>query len=383
MTTTSDPRPAAVRAGPPPTPPSPPTAEPPGPVKLQVARYLGLAAGTEAQLLDALVLVAERHERDYEISRGATTLAVWTRENLLQLEPHTAHYGSIPSEHPEMLRAALLGGTRVGIDGTLADLCDLSVLAERAAMVWTIVHQGARELRDAGLQETASRARDHNHRQIAWIKTQIDHLAPDALSVPLDPAGQVRRSMPKRLDAISSIPDPVWAPLAAAGSLLVVGALGVVAGLPLLGPSLGPSAALYATMPSHPASRAWNTIVGHAGGVAAGFAGIALAGAADAPVVLQTGELTTARMVAGVIAVLLTVLAGMLLRASHPPAAATTLLVALGSVATLEKAATLMAGVIVLAVIGELVRRVRLQRVTPGERRAPDDSVLAFKLRRG
>ena len=45
--------------------------------------------------------------------------------------------------------------------------------------------------------------------------------------------------------------------------------------------------------------------------------------------------------------------------------------VALGAVATADKALNLFAGVVVVAVAGELLRRVRLERRSPAERMAP------------
>ena len=133
----------------------------------------------------------------------------------------------------------------------------------------------------------------------------------------------------------------------------------------------------------HPTARAWNTVVGHAGGLLAGFAAVAILGAWSAPTVLGDHRLEPVRVAAAVIAIGLTVGAGFLLRAPHPPAAATTLLVALGSIATLESALVVMGGVLIVAAVGELLRRLRMERAAPGERMGPGDSVLARRLRAG
>jgi hypothetical protein len=374
---------AGSRIEPRPQGPEGQTADPPAAAKLQVATYLGLAKATEEQLLNALVVVAERHERNYDMAHGATVLATWSREHLEWAKPLIEHYGDVPSERPEALRSALLGGTRAGVVGELADLMDLAVLAEQAEMAWTVLMQGGKELRDEALVDLAMKAHAHSVRQIAWIRTEIDHLAPDALSVPLDPKGQASIALPKRLDAVASIPDWVWGPTVAAVMLLIVGVLGVAIGRPWLAPSLGPSAFLIALTPAHPTARGYNTLVGHFGGLLAGFAAVLVVGAASAPVVLSTGILTWPRVAAAVIAIVLTMLIGIGLRASHPPAAATTLLVALGSIATLEASLSLMAGVAVVALLGELVRRTRLERVTPAERRAPASGAARRWLREG
>jgi hypothetical protein len=350
-------------------------------VKVQVAMFLGLAKATEEQLLDAFALVAERHERNYELSRGATTCALWSREHLDWLEPFEELYGVIPSENPEMLRAALLSGTRAGIFGEIQDLSDLSLLAERADMTWTILFQGARELQDKGLQELAGRARDHNKRQIGWIRTEINHLAPDALSVPLDPADQAAISVPKRATAISSIPDSIWVPVVSALLVLLVGLIGLATGRPWLGPSLGPTIILVTMSPAHPTARAWNIVGGHLGGLAAGIAAVMLLGAQSAPNPLEAGDLSAVRVAAATLAIGLTALAGIILRASHPPAAATTLLVALGAISTASQILATIVGVLIVAVAGEFIRRYRLDRPAPAERMAPPTSIARSKLR--
>jgi hypothetical protein len=350
-------------------------------IKAQVARFIGIARSSEEQLLDALILVAERHERHYDVQYGTTILAAFSRENLESLEPLQKKYGSIPSDEPERLRSALLGGTRVGAAGTLQDLQDLSLLAEQASMAWLMLMQGAKELHDDELLDASSRAREHTRRQLQWLRTQIEHDAPEPLAVAIDPAGELRVSRPKRPQALSSIPDTIWAPLSSGVLLLIVGIAGLLVGRPWLLPSLGPTAVLQAENPAHPTSRAWNVVMGHVGGLLTGFAAVFLFGAADAPAVLVAKQITPERVAAAVLAIVLTVLIGILLRASHPPAAATTLLVALGSIATVEDVVNLMAGVLILGVVGELARRARLGRLAPAERMAPGRSLARDALR--
>ena len=349
----------------------------------QVAHYLGAVEATERVLRDALILVAERHERNYEFSHGTTTLALWSADHLRWLTQLAADYGSERDEHADLLRSSLLGGARIGAVGELADACDLATLVQHAEMLWTVLVQGARELRDDALLDVATRAREHSRRQLAWLRTIVEHEAPDAIAVVPDRAGQIAVSLPKRPTAVASIPDSVWGSLTAGGLLLVVGLLGLVAGLPVLVPSLGPTAVIIAITPAHPSARAWNTLVGHASGLAAGFGAVALLGAAAAPTVLGDHELAPVRVLAAVIAIALTVALGFGLRASHPPAAATTLLVALGSVATFRDALVVMAGVAITAILGELLRTLRRQRFAPGERMAPPGSTLTERLRVG
>lgn len=160
-----------------------------------------------------------------------------------------------------------------------------------------------------------------------------------------------------------SIPDAVWAPLSAGALMLVVGLAGLAAHQPLLFPSLGPTAFLHSETPDQDSARPYNTVVGHLIGLLAGFVAVWMFGAANAPSVLATHELTAPRVWASVLAVMLTLLGGLLLRASHPPAAATTLIASLGGFPpAVRSTITVMSGVLLVTLCGEVLRRLRLKQ---------------------
>ncbi|WP_088889777.1 HPP family protein [Leptolyngbya ohadii] len=161
---------------------------------------------------------------------------------------------------------------------------------------------------------------------------------------------------------IRQIPDIVWAPFVAGLLILIVGLLGLAFGQPWLFPSLGPTAFLQAEQPKQPTARFYNVVVGHLHGLAAGLLAVVLLGATTAPPVLSTGELTAVRVWASVLAMFLNMLFGFLLKAPHPPAAATTLLFSLGGFKpTAADAIHVVIGAIAIAVAGELLRQIRLK----------------------
>ena len=67
------------------------------------------------------------------------------------------------------------------------------------------------------------------------------------------------------------------------------------------------------------------------------------------------------RVGAATLAMVLTLAVMTLLRATHPSAATTTLLVALGTFRTAYDAVTVIIGVLILAAIGEIARQVRVR----------------------
>ncbi|MGZ7159748.1 MAG: HPP family protein [Methanobacterium sp.] len=165
-------------------------------------------------------------------------------------------------------------------------------------------------------------------------------------------------------DAVGSrtigIPDVIWAPIMGGLLILVVGVIGLIAGQQWLFPSLGPTAYLQVENPGLKSAHFYNTIVGHYVGIVAGLIGIAIFGLWNTPSVLSSHHLLPAWVGAATIAIFLTIIINMLLHASHPPAAATTLLVSLGAFITPIQILSLIIGVLIIAIIGDALRRIRI-----------------------
>jgi hypothetical protein len=145
--------------------------------------------------------------------------------------------------------------------------------------------------------------------------------------------------------------------------IAAIGSFGVVAGVPWLFPSLGPTLALQVSTPTQATARPANIVVGYAVALAAGLLAVYLSGAFAEPAVTSGGSLTTPRVMAAAIAVLLCLLGQSALKRPHPPAVATTLLVALGAFEpSLHGALILTCGIALVTVFGEMARRWRLRQ---------------------
>jgi CBS domain-containing membrane protein len=143
------------------------------------------------------------------------------------------------------------------------------------------------------------------------------------------------------------------------GSLLAIGLSGLWAYLvkqPLVFPSLGATAFLIFETPLAEVGTPRNTIIGHMVGVAAGAASLALFGLLDAPSVYVAG-VTLGRVGAIALAVALTGGILRLLRAAHPPAGATTIIVASGLLAKPRQMLDVLIGVLLLTIAGWLLNR--------------------------
>lgn len=159
---------------------------------------------------------------------------------------------------------------------------------------------------------------------------------------------------------MNEVPEWLWAPVSAAVLTAAVGVTGLWAGMPWLFPSLGPTIFLQVHRPDLASARPWNVLAGHAAGIAGGIVGVLLLAAQDAPPVLSANVLTWPRLWAAVIAMALTLAIQVPIKASHPPAAATALLIALGGFSLTPREITvLVAGVLLVAVLGEGARQLR------------------------
>ncbi|CAN5435150.1 hypothetical protein BH24GEM3_BH24GEM3_04720 [soil metagenome] len=125
---------------------------------------------------------------------------------------------------------------------------------------------------------------------------------------------------------------------------------------PFLFPSLGPTAFLLYYQPTAAASSPRNTVIGHFIGAAMGWVSLALFGLLTEPPALTEG-VSWAR--AGAAALSLGGTSGLmvLLRAAHPPAGATTLIVSLGLMPHLWQIPVLMAAVLLLIGQAFLINR--------------------------
>lgn len=143
------------------------------------------------------------------------------------------------------------------------------------------------------------------------------------------------------------------------GSLLAMTLSGLAAWAfeePLLFPSLGATAFLIFETPMAEVGTPRNTIIGHATGILAAALSLALFGLLDSPSAFEEG-VTLAR--AGAVALSVALTGGVLrvLRAAHPPAGATTIIVSSGLLADADQMLAVAAGVVLLTAGGWLLNR--------------------------
>lgn len=127
-------------------------------------------------------------------------------------------------------------------------------------------------------------------------------------------------------------PRVVWSVYVLVNGFLTIALLAllaVITGNPFVFPSLGPTAYLLFIAPLQANSSPRNAILGHAIGLICGYGAFVLTGVASVPYGLHPGVYWP-RILAAALSLAFTGALMVLLRADHPPAGATTLIVSLG-----------------------------------------------------
>ncbi|HEY9450529.1 MAG TPA: HPP family protein [Gemmatimonadaceae bacterium] len=139
-------------------------------------------------------------------------------------------------------------------------------------------------------------------------------------------------------------------------SIALMATVALVSGQPFIFPSLGPTAFLFFYTPLAPAASPRNAVIGHLIGALAGWVSLAAFGLLHAAPAVG-GGVTVARVGAAALSLGLTSGLMVLLRAPHPPAGATTLIVSLGLLRTPLQLAVLMAAVVLLCIQAIVINR--------------------------
>lgn len=127
---------------------------------------------------------------------------------------------------------------------------------------------------------------------------------------------------------------PIWALFVFINGFITIALLSGVAmisGTPFVFPSLGPTAFLFFFTPDSPTSSPRHSLLGHAIGIVCGYAALAVTGLDHSPPAMVTG-INLQRDLAAALSLALTGALMILLKAAHPPAGATTLIISLGIV---------------------------------------------------
>ena len=160
--------------------------------------------------------------------------------------------------------------------------------------------------------------------------------------------------------SVNALLNAIWVPAIAATLIVLVGAIGSWLRQPWLFASLGPTVLLIASNPGHESTRFRAVVLSHLAAIGCAYLALLLLNANATAGVLTRATVTFPRVWASAAALAMLAVLLPQLRAYHPPAAATALLVTLGAYRMTGKTPlALMGGVVAVALVAELLNRSR------------------------
>lgn len=139
-------------------------------------------------------------------------------------------------------------------------------------------------------------------------------------------------------------------------SIGIMAALAIITHSPFIFPSLGPTAFLFFYTPTAPSASPRNALVGHGIGVFAGYLSLVITGLTLAGPAFEIG-VNGPRVIAAALSLGLTSGLMVLLKAPHPPAGATTLIISLGIMTKPLHLLILMCAVVLLTAQAFIINR--------------------------
>ena len=161
----------------------------------------------------------------------------------------------------------------------------------------------------------------------------------------------------------AAVVDAIWVPAVAATLIVLAGAIGYWLRQPWLFAGLGPTVLMLASNPGHETTRFRAVVISHLAAIGCAYLALLLLNAPGATAVITRATVPMPRVWASAVSLAMLAVLMPQLRAYHPPAAATALLVTLGAYRMTGKTPlALIAGVVAVAVASELLNRIRPRR---------------------
>ena len=172
-------------------------------------------------------------------------------------------------------------------------------------------------------------------------------------------------SLPKiftalRGGSVAPMLNVIWVPATSALLIAIAGMAAFWLQQPWLFAALGPTIIMMVTTPGHETTSFRAVVVGHVSALTCAYLALLLLDASDAATLAKAATSVSPRVWASALALALLAIVQPQLRAYHPPAAATALLITLGAYKMTGKTPlALIGGVVLVALAAEILNRLR------------------------
>lgn len=150
---------------------------------MRISNYIDYLQRCEEELAKAFKAASKHHATEPDVHEMCKMFASWSLDHVENLNTMITRYGEEEENEPERMGYSMLT-SRAGSLGMLRDLHDLYLMTNEVKLVWIILHQCAKALRDEKLKLACVGFGSQTRKQAEWLMMKIKHSAPQILTVP-------------------------------------------------------------------------------------------------------------------------------------------------------------------------------------------------------
>jgi len=150
---------------------------------MRISNYIDYLQHSEEELAKAFKAASKHHVAEPDVHEMCKLFASWSLDHAENLNTMVDRYGDEEEREPDRLGYSMLT-MRTGSLGLLSDLHDLWLMTNEVKLVWIILQQCAKALRDEKLKLACVQFGSQTRKQAEWLMMKIKHAAPQILTVP-------------------------------------------------------------------------------------------------------------------------------------------------------------------------------------------------------
>ena len=150
---------------------------------MQISNYINYLHRCEEELGQAFKTASKLYEAEPDVREMCKVFASWSLDHSENLTIMLSRYGLGKEYESNPINHSFKIG-RTGSLGLLRDLHELWLMTNEVKLVWIILKQSAKALRDEKLKLACAQFGRQTIQQSEWLMMKIKHSAPQALTVP-------------------------------------------------------------------------------------------------------------------------------------------------------------------------------------------------------
>jgi hypothetical protein len=151
---------------------------------MHVTNYIGYAKSCEEELSKTFTLISKHHFLEPDVYSMCDLFSKWCDEHVKIINEQIERFGKEEESESDRLDYSTFK-IRTGGLGLLRDLHDVFLMTTELKLIWVILLQCSKSLRDKELELTCTTCGIQTQRQLEWLFSKIKLSSSQVLTVPI------------------------------------------------------------------------------------------------------------------------------------------------------------------------------------------------------